>query len=157
MTVKIDLDNVMPMLEQAVAAKGRGYRYYSEHKFCSYGDFDTSTRPACLIGHLIYQQSGENPEVLAEADAYGDALYLFGFESLSDGEYTDDHEVEYELADLAVGLPGFEVTPDAARVMREAQRVQDERENNTWGEALDAAYALHAKLVAKRDTVEASA
>lgn len=77
--------------------------------------------PACLVGHVVHALDPETFRDLAEA------------EFVNGGEFADN------LTDRGRYLPSDFWTPEAAEVMREAQRVQDDR--HPWGEALDEAEA----------------
>lgn len=124
---RITLDNVIPMLEQAVQTRGENYRYPDHHAFCRYGEYSHDHRigkdvlkPLCLIGVLIYQQGGE--EALREA-------------------VEDGGPITY----CEVGSMSFD--SDARDVLAKAQRAQDQ--GHTWGQALRQARLMAADISAE--------
>lgn len=159
MTITIDLDRALELLDEAVAERGEDY-VYPEDIACSYwretcDQIGTLCEPGCLVG-LAWNRAGISADQLAELNG-GSVLTEAGFETPSYEVPTGvnrDRAAHFfatmELSDLGesglVGL-GFDMDEGAARVLQAAQHWQDIRK--TWGEARDFAREV-AELIRSR-------
>lgn len=176
---KITMDNVIDLLEKAVARKGRDYVYHIEHKTCVYAKgVGKNIRPVCLIGQ-VEDITGAD---LIKARRATDAFDLFGYQigDIDDPRYenlvsedgtfktdvfltlAEDEEIFYKKPldpDMIYGYSTVPATRGAVLVLKAAQLVQDhtpliwegckgvvDKTGPTWGQALDAAKAVHARL-----------
>ena len=160
----IGLTTALELLEKAVAARGRDYRYtdrFCTTEYVSYpkSDTDDNGNPFedsdrlvnCLIAEALHQHGVDTWE-LEELDA--SLPELAGFTTTT-GEsnrfkYNDTHTYVhrqlFDLCDADLAMLGVQLTEDAARVWWAAQRVQDD--NHPWGEALDKATEVAMLLAA---------
>lgn len=54
----ITLDNVFDLLDEAVASKPAGYRYFDDHSIeyvCAYREPHEDATPACIIGWVLHR------------------------------------------------------------------------------------------------------
>ena len=127
MTITIDRDRAIELLEQAVAQRGSDYVYHkpaalrNEAPTCLY--LHGQDGPGCLIA-LALSLAGVSSEQLGQLDSRTDAAIV-------------TEEVQDYLRSVSV-----EISDDAYGVFGVAQSRQDY--GNTWGEALDAAKKNHA-------------
>lgn len=169
--VVIDMNNVLPLLDEAVQRKGRDYRYFDDHDACVY--FTKNSRgpvpqygAACVIGHVL-ENVGVGQEALeAIRTCRFDVVQLFG-QIVKCPEDTvrwyifRAKRMAERLGDRPIVEYGIEVTPGALMVLKAAQVWQDQsawvlddesqcyiRQNaHTWGEAYDHAAEVWAALL----------
>jgi len=124
MTVKIDREQAVALLERAVFEKGADYVYQQRSALngpsCVYVDTDTGA-PSCIIGHLV---SYVAPETLL-----GIAQWERSQESTYTG--TDVRELKNQLVDHV------EFDYEALYLLRSVQTAQDG--GMTWGQAVERA------------------
>lgn len=108
----VDVDEVIALLERAVAERGEDFTYCYVAWACKYSHGD---EPGCIVGHV---------------------LYYLGI-PLEDMSSIEHQTVTSELVAPLLRSHDIVLTDTAAWVLRCAQSVQDGL--STWGEALDAA------------------
>lgn len=130
MTITVDKDKALELLDKAVAAKGEDYRVGG----CVY--FNTETKePVCIVGHVL-AELGVGVDDFEAAYTVNHQTYDFNGQSFS-GLYKNDFIKEKA-----------EFTPEAVEILDSAQTIQDigrleyvdkngdDPRDYTWGNAV---------------------
>jgi hypothetical protein len=159
----IDTARALELLELAVTARGRDYRYNSEFRdaeYVTYAKADTydngdpkegaDRHVACMIAEALRLHGVDVWELEQLSDSMPELAGFYTAGEANRFRYDDTHHYIHEhLLDTGeddLALLGVQLTEDAARIWWAAQRVQDD--NHPWGEALDKAREVAALLAA---------
>lgn len=143
--MKIDIDNVLQLLRQAIDEKDEGDKHIDPNAAIGMGCLYTDGEdPVCIVG-TVFHLVGVSISDLCVMDRAGDlisaASYRYG-----DYEIEDDYVPYFSRQDY---LPAsLDISYEAILVLHAAQKIQDE--TGTWGEAYGEAVRTHKELMNAR-------